>query len=137
MSTPTAITASDLITDALRAINVIRETQAPSAEQQALAIRVLNQLMALWEADGKRLNYIPVGTVTALLTVPDGAILGMQFSLAIALCPYFGASASQEVIASASAGMAVIDKLTAKEPCMQMDIPVPSDWLQPRSIESG
>lgn len=137
MSTPTAIAASQLIKDALVKINVIRETQTPSAEQQATCIRVLNELMAMWEADGKRLGYIPVGTVTDILTVPDGAIMGIKGALAIALCAEFGASASQELITAASAGMAVIDKLTAREPCMQLDIPVPSDWLQPRSIESG
>lgn len=137
MTTPTATAASQLIKDALVAINVIRATQTPSAEDQALCIRVLNQMMAKWEADGRRLNYIPVGTVTAVLTVPDGAIAGMQASLSIALCKYYGATASQELINDAVTGMAVIDKLTAKEPSMELDAPVPSDWLYPRSIETG
>lgn len=134
MTTPTAISASQLITDALRLINVIRETETPSAEQQAQCIRSLNEMMALWEADGKQLGYIPVGTATDTLTVPDGAIMGMKYGLAIVAAPFFGASVSQEVVASAGIGMRVIDKITAKEPSMVLDVPVATDvccqgWL--------
>lgn len=137
MSTPTAIAASQLIRDALVLINVIRETQTPSAEQQATGIRVLNEMMAEWEADGKPLRYIPVGTVTDILTVPDGAIRGIKYNLAVALAPAFGATVSDETATIAASGLAVISKITAKEPSMALDVPVPSDWVQPRSMSTG
>lgn len=128
MSTPTAIAASQLIKDALVKINVISETDTPSAEQQATCIRVLNEMMAMWAADGLQLNYIPVGAVTSVLTVPDGAIMGIKCSLAIAVCSEFGATASPELIAAATQGMSVVSKICARKPNFQMDTPCPADW---------
>jgi hypothetical protein len=122
MSTPTAQSASQVIADALVAINVIRDGQTPSAEMQAQAIRRLNQLMAVWEAEGRNLGYIPVGTATAILTVPDAAIMGIYSSLAILLAPSFGASVSQELVVINDRGMAIIDKITAKDVRAQLDL---------------
>lgn len=115
MATPTAQTASQVIKDSLLALNVIRASQNPTADQQALCIRRLNQMMAGWEADGKRLGYIPVGTATDVLTVPDAAILGIVTHLAIYVAPYFGASVSAELAAAADKGMELIDKITCTE----------------------
>lgn len=137
MATPTAQSASQVITDALLALNVIREGQTPSAEQQAQLIRRLNQMMALWEADGKNLGYIPVGTVTDVMNVPDGALVGIYSSLAIFAAPLFGASVSDELVAVNAAGMAVIDKLCAKEVLAQLDVPVPADRATTFNIETG
>lgn len=128
MSTPTAIAASQLITDALRLINVIMESETPSAEQQASGIRTLNEMLSTWAADGLRLSYIPVGTVTNTLTVPDGAVKGIKFCLAIDLAATYGATVSAEVAKGATDGMAVIQKICARTPNFQSDIPAPSDW---------
>jgi hypothetical protein len=68
MATPTAQAASQVIADALLAINVIRDNETPSASMQNQAIRRLNQMMALWEGEGRHLGYIPIGTVTDVLT---------------------------------------------------------------------
>jgi len=128
MATPTAQAASQVITDALVALNVIREGQTPSAEQQAQAIRRLNQMMALWEVEGRPLGYIPVGTVTDVMTVPDGSLMGIWTSLAILLAPLFGATVSAELIEMNRQGMAAVDKITAQEVLMQLDVPSPSDF---------
>lgn len=136
MATPTAQTASQVITDALVSLNVIREGQTPSAEQQAQAIRRMNQMMALWEADGRPLGYIPIGTVTDTLTVPDGSLMGIWTSLAILLAPLFGATVSAELIEMNRQGMAVIDKITAKEVLMELDVPTPTG-PEVFNIESG
>ena len=136
MATPTAQTASQLITDALVSLNVIREGQTASAEQQAQAIRRMNQMMALWEADGRALGYIPIGTVTDTLTVPDGALMGIWTSLAILLAPLFGAAVSAELAEMNRQGMAVVDKITAKEVPMYLDVPTPSG-REVFNIESG
>ena len=105
MPTPTAQTAAQLIADSYLAINVIRPNQTPTADQQSQAIRRLNQMMATWETEGKRLGFIPIGVATDTLTVPDGAILGMMSHLAIHLAPSMGATVSQELIAVAERGM--------------------------------
>jgi hypothetical protein len=125
MATPTAQPASQIIADALVALNVIRSGQTPSAEDQAQCIRRLNQMMALWEADGRALGYVPVGTVTTTLTVPDGAVLGIWTSLAINVAPLFGANVSPELIALNERGLAVIDKMCAQEVLMELDVPRP------------
>lgn len=122
MATPTAQSGSQIIKDALVALNVIREDETPTAEQQALCIRCLNQMMAMWEADGKALGYIPIGTATDTLMVPDGAIMGIYTSLAILIAPSYGAQISQELLESYNRGMAVIDKITAKQVIMNMDV---------------
>jgi hypothetical protein len=137
MTTPTAQAASQVIADSLLAINVIRDGETPSAEQQAQAIRRLNQMMALWEGEGRNISYIPVGTVTDVLTVPDAAILGIVNNLAIHMAPSFGATVSPEVIALATMGLATIDKMTAKEVIMDMDLQRPSDWPEAFSVTNG
>lgn len=130
MATPTAQTAAQLIADSLLQINVIRVGQTPTADQHSQCIRRLNQMMAAWYAAGIRLGYIPVGTATDTLTVDDGAILGIMTHLAIHIASSFGATVSQELIAMAERGMAVIEKLTAQEI-------LASTELQPSADTSG
>jgi hypothetical protein len=85
-------------------------------------VRRLNQMMALWESDGNEIGYIPVGTVTDILTVPDAAILGIVNNLAIHMAPSFGATVPPEIIALAQLGMQVIDKITAVEVLVDLDL---------------
>ena len=122
MATPTAQAASQVIADALLAIGIIRDGETPSAALQAQGIRRLNQMMALWEAEGRNLGYIPVGTVTDILTVPDAAILGIVNNLAIHMAPSFSVTASAEIVALAMMGMATIDKITAQEVIPETDL---------------
>lgn len=127
MATPTSQPASQVIADALLDLNVIRTGQTPSADQQALGIRKLNEMMALWEAEGRRLGYVPVGTVTTVLTVPDAAIVGIRTNLAIFMAPSFGASVSPELIALADMGLSTIQKICAQEITIVTDLPPSSD----------
>lgn len=137
MATPTSQAASQIIADALLAICVIRDGETPSAAMQSQAIRRLNQMMALWEAEGKNLGYIPVGTVTDVLTVPDAAILGIVNNLAIHMAPSFGATVPVEIAALAMMGLATIDKITAKEVIMDMDLQLPADWPGAFNVNTG
>lgn len=122
MATPTAQTASQVIADALLAVNIIRAGETASAADQAFCIRRLNQMMALWEGEGRNLGYIPIGTVTDVLTVPDAAILGIVNNLAIHIAPSYGATVPVEIAALAMMGLATIDKLTAKEVIPDLDL---------------
>ena len=137
MATPTTQTASQVIADALLAINVIRDGETASAAQQAQGIRRLNQMMALWEGESRNLGYIPVGTVTDVLTVPDAAILGIVNNLAIHMAPSFGATVPVEIVALAMMGLATIDKLTAKEVIMDMDLQPTAARSEPFDINTG
>lgn len=140
MPTPTAITGSQIITDGLRLINVLRETQNPTPEMLISGIRTLNEMMAEWEIDGGALGYVPIGTATDILPLPDGAIKAVKLHLAIALCPTYGASASAEVIAQAADSMTVIDRLRTKDVQANMgELPLPANvtgWPG-RSILTG
>lgn len=137
MATPTAQPASQVIADTLLAINVIRAGQTPSAEQQAQGIRRLNQMMALWAGEGKNLGYIPVGTVTDVLTVPDAALVGIVNNLAILWAPFFGATVAPEIVALAERGMAVIDKLTSQEILITTELQPAADYPGTYNIQSG
>lgn len=137
MATPTSQAASQVITDALLAIGVIRDGETPSAALQQQAIRRLNQMMALWEGEGRHLGYIPVGTVTDVLTVPDAAILGIVNNLAIHMAPHFGATVPAEIVALATMGLATIDKITAQEVLADLDLQRPADWPGAFSINTG
>lgn len=137
MATPTAQAASQIIADSLLAINVIRDGETPSAAMQAQGIRRMNQMMALWEGEGKNLGYIPIGTVTDVLTVPDAAILGIVNNLAIHMAPHFGATVPAEIVALATMGLATIDKITAQEVLADLDLQRPADWPDAFNINTG
>lgn len=140
MSTPTAITGSQLIADGLLKINVIRVNQTPTALQLATGVRTLNEMMAEWELDGGALGYTPIGTATDVLTVPDGAIKAIKLHFAIASCSDYSATASPELVAEASKSMDVIDRLRAQDVQANLsELPLPaniSGWPG-RSILTG
>lgn len=104
---------------------------------QAQGIRRLNQMMALWEAECRNLGYIPVGTVTDVLTVPDAAILGIVNNLAIHMAPSFGATASAEIVALAMIGLQTIDKITSQEVIMDMDLQPTADITEAFNVNTG
>ena len=138
--TPTAATGSQVITDALIDINVIRETQTPTPSQFNTGIRKLNEMMAEWELDGGSLGYTPIGTPTDVLSVPDGAVKAIKLHLAIALCVPFGATASIELVGEASKSIDVINRLRAKDVQANLgELPLPANitgWPG-RSILTG
>lgn len=94
-------------------------------------------MMALWEGEGRNLGYIPIGTVTDVLTVPDAAILGIVNNLAIHIAPSYGASVPAETVALAMMGLQTIDKLTAKEVIMDMDLQRSAADDEPFNVNTG
>lgn len=138
--TPTASTGTDVITDALRWINVCRETETPSPEQFATGVRTLNQMMAEWAIDGGALGYVPIGVPTDVLPLPDGAVRGVTYHLAIALCVPFQTTASTELVGLASHSMDVINRLRTQDVQANLgELPLPANitgWPG-RSIATG
>lgn len=57
-------TAADIITLALKDIQVLDETETPSAALMADALTTLNQMLAMWQAD-KMFIYAQIDTTTA------------------------------------------------------------------------
>src|SRR5262245_54673389 len=102
------MTYLDLITDAYRLRNVIDENEAPSAEQLVEGVRLFNQMMAAWLADGIDLQYIPVAAadIANTLTLPDYAQMGVTANLAVRVVA--GGTITPELQAQADTGYQTI-----------------------------
>ena len=97
-----------IITDSLRALNVINENETPSAEQGAQCLRKLNQMMALWAVDGTVIGYFAQTDTSATCPIPDWAESGVANHLALYVASDFGAEPTLPVIAAADTGMQTI-----------------------------
>lgn len=104
-------TAKEVITDALEDI-LVTESEAPIEQDEALAaIRYLNDLMTGLDARGMALGFTKVDSLDDLVTVPDGALMGIKAQLSINLAPKFRANISGELVQRARDGMKAISNL--------------------------
>lgn len=97
-----SITAIDMITDAFRKANIIDQIQAPSAEQAASGLRMLNQMLANWERDGIRLGWHVVSAQGDTLPLDEADEEGVCYNLAVKLCGDYGIDPSTEVAEGAA-----------------------------------
>ncbi len=117
-----ADTAASLITDALGEILVAASEQPIEASEFSLAIRYLNRMMAQFDANGISLGYTVVSNPSDLMTVPDGALAGMMFNLALRLATPFDEPVSPDLRENAKDGLQAMRKLAvtikpARFPC--------------------
>jgi hypothetical protein len=71
-----------LIGDSLRLLGVIAETESPSAEQGAHALRVLNRMLEEWTERGINLGWFEQTSTTATAPLPAWAEAGVVSKLA-------------------------------------------------------
>lgn len=116
-----SITNVQLISDALRELNVISEIDTPSAEQGSHALRKLNQMLATWEVDGVSLGYYEQTSTAATCPIPDWSEQGVTAKLAIQLAPTYGATISQELLDKAETGWATILRIAMNAKLKPMD----------------
>jgi hypothetical protein len=102
------MTNLDLITGALRKLNVINEIATPSAEQGADCLEALNDMLAQWEADGISLQYFKQSSTTDAFPCQDYTVTGVRAALAIRVAGDFSASVSTELAAEFDSGFATI-----------------------------
>lgn len=121
-----SIVNSDLVSDSLREIGVLDETETASAEQFADAIRKLNQMMEMWEIGGVKLDYFPQSIPSDTCPIPAYAEMGVTSSLSIVLAPVYRASVTQELVAKTQTALAVIIREVVKR-----GLPVPQMWNRP------
>jgi hypothetical protein len=81
------MTNIEIIEDAMRAIGVLAETESASANQGALGLRRMNDLLAYWEATGVDLQYPPQSSTTADFPLTVDVVLAVKYNLAAMLCP--------------------------------------------------
>jgi hypothetical protein len=82
-------TNSDYFTDALGLIGVLAEGESPSAEQGAKMLKVLNDMMDAFAADGIDLAFNPQSSTTATLDIPEGHKQAVKYLLAVHAAPHF------------------------------------------------
>lgn len=98
-------TANDIITDALQELIVQAAEQPVQAVDFQTGRRYLNRMMAGLDADGIALGYTVVTSPDDLVTVPDGAIQGIVFNLAILLATTYGVPVGQLLAIKADGGL--------------------------------
>lgn len=84
------MTVLELITDALRLLNVIDENESPSAEQGVKGLRTLNQMMAQWARDGIRLGWYPQTDLQGTAPIETADERGVTFNLAVEYAAFYG-----------------------------------------------
>lgn len=115
-----SVTNLQVITDALRDINVIAETETPSAEQGSHALRKLNQMMEQWLIDGINLQYFAQTSTADNIPVPEYAEKGVTAALSIELAPTYGATVSVELAAKYDSGWGTICRKALQPPQASM-----------------
>lgn len=81
-----------LVSDSLRLLGVIGETDSLSSEQGALGLRVMNRMLEQWTEDGVELGWFEQSDGTQDAPLPKWAELGVVSRLAQALRAYYPAS---------------------------------------------
>lgn len=110
-----SVSNSDLIADSLRDIGVIAETETPSPEQGATALRQLNQMIEEWEESEIRLEYFAQTSLSETCPIPAYAEGGITAMLAVRLAPVYGATVSAELAKKADDGMTLITRKAMHE----------------------
>jgi hypothetical protein len=90
------LTNNQVITRALREINVINEVQSPTAEQGTQALERLNTLMEAWKEDSLDVGYFEQTSTADTCPIPDYAEGAVIHALAIECAPQYGATISGE-----------------------------------------
>jgi hypothetical protein len=93
------VTNEEVIRDALGLLAVLSEIQSLSAEQGAHGLRIMNDMLAEWEASGIEVDYFPQTDISA--DFPSNDIALIKYNLAIELAPYYQAPISEAVAVKA------------------------------------
>lgn len=86
----------EIITDAMQLIRMIDQNEAPSAEQAAQGLRILNDMLLNEAADGLRLGWFPQQVVTSVAPLRPQDIYGVKRILAAALATANGISLAKD-----------------------------------------
>lgn len=102
-------TAKDIINDSLQEMLVQAAEQPIEAVDFQTARRYLNRMMAMTPYN--RLGYTQVTNPDDLVTVPDGALMGIVKSLTIYLLSTYDMPITSELMSTAKEGLKEIRKL--------------------------
>jgi hypothetical protein len=94
------------------------EADIEASEAQDFIFAMNNYMLDL-DAKGISLGYTAVSDLGDNVTIPTGALRGLIYNMAIEMAPEFNATATQEVIAIASAGLKTMQLLGQTMPQSQ------------------
>ena len=104
----------DVITTALRIVNIIDENQPATPELAAEGLEAMNDLLADWEADGIELGYFPQTILADTSPIEDQDLRGVKYNLALEIAARKDGKVTQAAIAVASVSKARLAKGTAE-----------------------
>ena len=133
-------TNADVIRDALGLLGVVAETEEASEEQAQLGLRILNDFMEEWLANGIDVGQWPQTDVDDEFPGPSGVIQTTKATLAIHLAPYFERQPSAIVVATASAGYNRLMREAFVGQMQERDLthlPMGSGWSDDVDIVTG
>jgi hypothetical protein len=108
-------TVNEVVTDAMEDL-VVQASEAPiEGDEGRSGIRALNDRMFAWDAMGINLGYTKVDNMADVLTVPDGAIMGIKAQLAIDLAEKYDVDVKLGVVKRAVDGFKAIQNLSGLE----------------------
>ncbi|QDP53232.1 MAG: hypothetical protein GOVbin7744_35 [Prokaryotic dsDNA virus sp.] len=105
----------NLITDALREINVINEVQSASAEQGQQSLTKLNQFMEGLKENDIDFGWFEQSDIQDSCPVPDWARMAVTAGLAIVLAPQYGATLSPELFAKYDSAFSMLQRKSIAE----------------------
>lgn len=134
----------EIVIDALEDL-VVQSDEAPIEQSEArAAIRVLNDLMLAWAAQGLSMGYTVVADMADILTVPDGAIRGIKANLALELAPKYDVAITPAMTYRAKEGLKAIRELCIEIAPLEYPSTLPvgsgNDWgtdFYPESDETA
>lgn len=107
-------TASSVINDALQELIIQASEQAVQSVDFQTGIRYLNRMMASFDAQGISLGYTKVDNAADEITVPDGAIEGMIFNLALRLSTSYDIPVGPSLALNARDGLEAMRALSVE-----------------------
>jgi hypothetical protein len=131
------MTNIELITQALRKINVIAQIATPTAGQASDALAELNRMMSRWEEENIGLQYYTQSTLSDDFPCADYTHQGVIGSLAAALAANYGRALSPEAVKYMEDGMrTILNKIISKQmrPADMSHLPEGSGRLDYRDI---
>ena len=99
-----------MIDRALQALFYLEGNTSADATDSALALDELNQMMARWEVSDKDLGWFPQDTLADTVPVPDWALDGVLYGLAVNLGPVFNMPVPPDVFSKALGGEKTITR---------------------------
>lgn len=121
----TMATAAKVITAALQRILVQGSEADLEPDEYQDAIFAMNNYMLALDADGVSLGYTEVTNLGDEVTIPTGALRGLIANLAIEVSPDYNGTITQGLVAAATAGLAVMQKLGVSTPRAHLPCTLP------------